>query len=77
VFTIYHIALPLHLLFCPKQGRYHTTKAELLICMLIQLKTRPSKNGQKGSLFLPRMWTSSRGSRSDLGPHSLWWCMPI
>jgi hypothetical protein len=40
-------------------------------------KTRPSKNGQKGSLFLPRMWTSSRGSCSDLGPHSLWWCMPI
>jgi hypothetical protein len=29
----------LHLLFCPKQGRYHTTKADLLICMLTQLKT--------------------------------------
>jgi len=39
VFTIGHIALPLHLLFCPKQGRYHTTKADLLIFMLIQLKT--------------------------------------
>jgi len=39
VFTIEHIALPLHLLFCPKQGRYHTTKADLLIFMLIQLKT--------------------------------------
>jgi len=39
VFTIHHIALPLHLLFCPKQGRYHTTKADLLICMLTQLKT--------------------------------------
>jgi hypothetical protein len=24
---------------CPKQGRYHTTKADLLIFMLIQLKT--------------------------------------
>jgi DDE family transposase len=39
VFTIEHIALPLHVLFCPKQGRYHTTKADLLIFMLIQLKT--------------------------------------
>ena len=39
VFTIHHIALPLHLLFCSKQGRYHTTKAELLIFMLTQLKT--------------------------------------
>jgi hypothetical protein len=28
VLTIHHIALPLHLLFCPKQGRYHTTKAD-------------------------------------------------
>jgi hypothetical protein len=39
VLTIQHIALPLHLLFCPKQGRYHTTKADLLIFMLTQLKT--------------------------------------
>ena len=39
VLTIHHIALPLHLLFCPKQGRYHTTKADLLIFMLTQLKT--------------------------------------
>ncbi len=38
VLTINQIALPLHLLFCPKQGRYHTTKAELLIFMLTQLK---------------------------------------
>ena len=38
---------------------------------------RPSKNGHKGSLFLPRIWTLSRGSRSDLGPHALWWCMLI
>src|SRR6266705_2015067 len=39
VLTIHHIALPLHLLFCSKQGRYHTTNADLLICMLTQLKT--------------------------------------
>jgi hypothetical protein len=39
VFTIQHIALPLPLLFCPKQGRYHTTKADVLIFMLTQLKT--------------------------------------
>jgi hypothetical protein len=38
VLTIQNIALPLHLLFCPKQGRYHTTKADLLIFMLTQLK---------------------------------------
>ncbi|HVD20716.1 MAG TPA: transposase, partial [Nitrososphaera sp.] len=45
VFTIHHIALPLHLLFCPKQGRYHTTKAELLIFMLTQLKTAFLREG--------------------------------
>lgn len=45
MFTIEHIALPLHVLFCPKQGRYHTTKADLLICMLIQLKTAFLREG--------------------------------
>jgi Transposase DDE domain len=45
VFTIGHIALPLHLLFCPKQGRYHTTKADLLIFMLRQLKTALLREG--------------------------------
>src|SRR5256712_11584780 len=45
VFTIHHIALPLHLLFCPKQGRYQTTKAELLIFMLTQLKTAFLREG--------------------------------
>jgi hypothetical protein len=39
VLTINHIALPLHLLFCPKQGRYNTNKADLLIFMLSRLKT--------------------------------------
>jgi hypothetical protein len=39
VLTIHHIAFPLHVLFCPKQGRYHTTKADVLIFMLTQLKT--------------------------------------
>jgi hypothetical protein len=38
VLTIHHIALPLHLLFCPKQGRYHTKKADLLIFMFTQVK---------------------------------------
>jgi hypothetical protein len=38
VLTIHHMALPLHLLFCPKQGRYHTKKADLLVFMLTQLK---------------------------------------
>jgi hypothetical protein len=45
VFTIHHIALPLHVLFCPKQGRYHTTKADVLICMLTQLKTAFLREG--------------------------------
>jgi len=39
VFTIHPIAWPLPLLFCPKQGRYHTTKADVLLFMLTQLKT--------------------------------------
>lgn len=38
VLTINHLALPLHLLFCPKQGRYNTNKADLLIFMLSRLK---------------------------------------
>ena len=42
---MHHIALPLPLLFCSKQGRYHTTKAELLICMLTQLKTAFLREG--------------------------------
>jgi Transposase DDE domain len=45
VLTIQHIALPLHLLFCPKQGRYHTTKADVLIFMLTQLKTAFLREG--------------------------------
>jgi len=38
VFTINQIALPLHGLFCPKQGRYNTNKADLCICMFARLK---------------------------------------
>src|SRR5918994_6242128 len=38
VLTINNMAFPVHLLFCPKQGRYHTKKADLLIFMLKQLK---------------------------------------
>jgi hypothetical protein len=45
VLTIQHVALPLHLLFCPKQGRYHTTKADLLIFMLQQLKAEFNREG--------------------------------
>jgi len=45
VLTIHHIAFPLHLLFCPKQGRYQTTKADLLIFMLTQLKTAFLREG--------------------------------
>jgi hypothetical protein len=45
VLTINNIALPLHLLFCPKQGRYHTKKADLLIFMLKQLKAEFYREG--------------------------------
>ena len=45
VLTVSHIALPIHLLFCPKQGRYHTTKADLLLFMLTQLKTAFHREG--------------------------------
>jgi Transposase DDE domain len=45
VLTINHIALPLHLIFCPKQGRYHTKKADLLIFMLKQLKLEFYREG--------------------------------
>jgi hypothetical protein len=39
VLTINHMAFPLHLLFCPKQGRYHTNKADLLVFMLTRLQS--------------------------------------
>ena len=45
VLTLHHVALPLHLLFCPKQGRYHTKKADLLIFMLTQLKAEFQREG--------------------------------
>src|ERR671915_532954 len=45
VLTINHIALPLHLMFCPEQGRYHTKKADLLIFMLKQLKLEFYREG--------------------------------
>jgi len=45
VLTINHIVLPLHLLFCPKQGRYNTNKADLLIFMLSRLKAACAREG--------------------------------
>jgi hypothetical protein len=45
VLTINHIALPLHLLFCPKQGRYNTNKADLLIFMFTRLKAAFDREG--------------------------------
>ena len=35
----------MHLHFCPKQSRYHTTKADVLIFMLTQLKTAFLREG--------------------------------
>ena len=45
VLTINHMALPLHLLFCPKQGRYNTNKADLLIFMLSRLQAEFAREG--------------------------------
>jgi DDE family transposase len=45
VLTINNIAFPVHLLFCPKQGRYHTNKADVLIFMLKQLKAEVHREG--------------------------------
>jgi hypothetical protein len=62
VLTINHIALPLHLLFCPKQGRYHTTKADLLIFMLTQLKIEFIREGLDITK-LPLTMDSAYGNR--------------
>ena len=45
VLTINHVAFPIHLLFCLKQGRYHTKKADLLVFMLTQLKAEFHREG--------------------------------
>jgi len=45
VLTINHIALPLHLLFCSKQGRYNTNKADVLLFMLSRLKAAFDREG--------------------------------
>jgi hypothetical protein len=45
VLTINQIALPLHLLFCAKQGRYNTNKADALIFMLSRLKAAFAREG--------------------------------
>jgi hypothetical protein len=39
------MALPLHLLFCPKQGRYHTNKADWFIFRLSGLKAALALEG--------------------------------
>jgi hypothetical protein len=45
VLTINHIALPLHILFCSKQGRYNTNKADLLLFMLSRLRDEFAREG--------------------------------
>jgi hypothetical protein len=51
IFTINNMAFPLHLLFCPKQGRYHTKKANVLIFMLTQLKAEFHREGIDSTLL--------------------------
>lgn len=45
VLTINNMALPLHLLFCAKQGRYNTNKADVLVFMLTRLKADFHREG--------------------------------
>ena len=45
VLTIHQVALPVHLLFCSKQGRDNTDKPNLLITMLAQLKDEFERYG--------------------------------
>ena len=45
VFTINQMALPLHLLFCAKQGRYNTNKADVLISMWSRLQAALHRPG--------------------------------
>lgn len=45
VLTIHGCVIPLHLLFCAKQGRANTNKPDLLIAMLIQLKEAFAQEG--------------------------------
>ncbi len=45
VLTIHQIALPLHLLCCPKQGRHNTNKADVFIFMFTQLKADFHREG--------------------------------
>jgi hypothetical protein len=61
VFTIHQIAVPLPVRFCPKQGRSHTTKADLLIGMLTQLNTACLRAGID-STQLPLTMDSAYGS---------------
>ncbi len=51
VMTINGIAFPLHLLFCSKQGRANTNKADLLVSMLTRLKAEFKKQGVDLTLF--------------------------
>jgi hypothetical protein len=39
------MAVPLHLLFCPKQGRYNTNKADGFSFMLSRLKAAFAREG--------------------------------
>ena len=45
VFTINPMVFPLHLLFCPKQGRYKTNKAEWFIFMFSRLQAACTREG--------------------------------
>ena len=68
VLTINGTVLPLHLLFCSKQGRANTDKPTLLITMLTQLKEAFAKEGIDLTAFAITMdsWFVSQPLRQKL-----------
>ena len=68
VLTINGLVIPLHLLFCAKQGRANTNKPDLLIAMLIRLKDAFSEHGIDLSAFPLTMdsWFASQPLRERL-----------
>ena len=68
VLTVGGIALPLHLLFCSKQGRKNTDKPSLLVAMFTQLKEAFAQEGIDLTQLPITMdsWFASQGLRKEL-----------
>lgn len=68
VLTINGVVIPLHLLFCAKQGRANTNKPDLFIAMLTRLKDAFAQQGIDLSAFPLSMdsWFASQPLRERL-----------